>query len=98
MRRLLFPLTLALMMIAVAASADAACYADYKAKRDDPLRLHYGVIALPEDACGDAERAAAVIAERLAGEGWTLLSVDSTFGAEGLEERKDDAAEFYLRY
>ena len=26
--------------------AAADCYADYKAKRDDPLQLHYGVIAL----------------------------------------------------
>ena len=40
MKRII-PLTAALLVIAT--TAQATCFADYKAKRDDPLRLHYGV-------------------------------------------------------
>ena len=32
----------------LSAPVSAACYADYKAKRDDPLRLHYGTIEIAE--------------------------------------------------
>jgi len=34
---------LSLALVAFAGTAQAECYADYKAKQDDPLRLHYGV-------------------------------------------------------
>ena len=33
-----------LMIWLSASAAHAACYADYKAKQDNPLRLHYGVV------------------------------------------------------
>ena len=77
--------------------AHAACYADYKAKRDSPLRLHYGVIQIPDAACNPAG-AATEITRRIATEGWTLLNVLSVFGPEGLEERKDSAGAHFLRY
>ncbi len=76
----------------------AECYADYKAKRDDPLRLAYGVSQVSDAACGDAGQAKAELAPRLAGDGWTLMKILSTFGPEGLGERKASAGEFYLRY
>ena len=38
------------------------------------------------------------LAPRLAADGWTLLMVLSTFGPEGLVERKASAGEFFLRY
>jgi hypothetical protein len=41
----LAPLALSLFL-AAAQPAAAACYADYKAKQDAPLRLHYGVSCL----------------------------------------------------
>lgn len=80
--------------------AGAACYADYKAKRDDPLRLHYGVIALPDPACASREAAAAAIAPRIAADGWTLLSVVSLFDEAGLndEKRRTSAGDYFLRY
>jgi hypothetical protein len=31
----------AALVIALSTAANAACYADYKAKRDNPLQLHY---------------------------------------------------------
>ena len=62
--------------------AAAACFADYKAKQDNPLRLHYGVAELRGDcARGPAARE---LEPRLSQAGWTLLNVVSVFGPEGL--------------
>lgn len=91
-------LTAALLALALGATAaHAGCYADYKAKKDDPLQLHYGVIALPQSLC-DGGNVAAAIAPRLAKEGWTLLNVLSVFEDAGLSERKASAGPFYLRF
>jgi len=93
MIRLAVPLALAL---AAAAPAGAQCYADYKAKRDDPLRLHYGVAEIRgECAPGPA---AEEVARRIAEDGWTLLNVLGVFGPEGLDERRESAGRFFLRY
>jgi len=83
--------------LAFAGAAQAECFADYKAKQDNPLRLHYGVIALPDTACSKAE-AKGVIAPRLQRQGWTLLNVLSIFGPEGLAERKASAGAYYLSF
>lgn len=99
MRRFLAPFVLALVLIGAAAtSSQAACFADYKAKRDAPLRLHYGVIELRDAACRNTGAAERAIKRRIAGDGWTLLTVLSTFGPEGLQARRANAGEFYLRY
>lgn len=87
----------ALAMALMAGAADAACYADYKAKRDDPLRLHYGVMEVPDRACNPSD-AARVIDRRLNDAGWQLLNVLSVFGPEGLEEKKANAGDFFLRF
>jgi hypothetical protein len=88
------PILLAALM--AAGTAQAACYADYKAKRDDPLRLHYGVIELPDAACSRGA-AAGVIRDRLR-DGWQLLDVVSVFGPEGLDQRRESAGPYFLRY
>lgn len=77
--------------------AAAECYADYKAKQDNPLRLHYGVIALPNSACKNA-KAKRQITARIASDGWKLLKVLSIFNADGLAQRQESAGEYYLRY
>ncbi|HKK98531.1 MAG TPA: hypothetical protein VJ928_10125, partial [Marivita sp.] len=41
MKRVFYSLLFVLFSLPV--TAQAACYADYKAKQDAPLRLHYGV-------------------------------------------------------
>ncbi|APX89766.1 hypothetical protein BV394_08590 [Brevirhabdus pacifica] len=76
------------------------CFADYKAKKDRPLRLHYGVMRLEPPLCGPGGRPAARarVAARLARDGWRLLTILSIFGTEGLEERRDSAGTYYLRY
>lgn len=93
-RHLLLPLLLA--VIATGAPAEAACFADYKAKRDDPLRLHYGVAEIREDCA--VEAAAEELRPRLSEAGWELLNIVSVFDDEGLEEREESAGEFYLRF
>lgn len=92
------PLPLALALVMLALPVRAACYADYKAKQDDPLRLAYGVAELPDQGCDGRDAAASILAPRLAAAGWTLLSIVSIFGAEGLEERRASAADHFLRY
>lgn len=86
-----------LALAVLAGPASAECYADYKAKQDNPLRLHYGVAQVSDGACsrGGAEKA---LRPRLSAAGWTLLNVLSTFGPEGLGERQASAGEFFLRF
>lgn len=83
-------------IVSLAGSAQAACYADYKAKQDNPLRLHYGVAELFDD-CSE-KGAEAELKKRLSKGGWELLAVLSVFGDEGLEERSANAGDYYLRY
>ena len=89
--------TAATLAVLLASPASADCYADYKAKQDNPLRLHYGVIEIPDSACSKGA-AASAIAPRLQAAGWTVLNVLSIFGPEGLAERKASAGEFFLRF
>lgn len=97
MTRALFPIaTVALTLAATA--GQAACYADYKAKQDDPLRLHYGVIEVGVSPCAMSEDVKRVVEERVAAGGWMLLQVQSVFDESGLEAKKADAGEFYLRF
>ncbi len=98
MKRILILPLAALLALTLAGPGAAACYADYKAKRDKPLRLHYGVIELRDAACGDPRRARAEIAQRLAAERWDLLTVMSIFGRDGLGQREQNAGTFFLRY
>lgn len=95
-------LTAALMGVILCASlasaAGAECYVDYKAKRDNPLRLAYGVSQVSDGVCGDRKAERGELAPRLQADGWTLLKILSNFGPEGLAERKASAGDFFLRY
>lgn len=94
MKRLI---TSAALALALAGPVAAECYADYKAKRDEPLQLHYGVAQVSDGNCSPGA-AEGELAPRLAADGWTLLNVLSTFGPEGLAERKASAGDYFLRY
>lgn len=87
----------ALMALVLAGPASAECYADYKAKKDNPLQLHYGVAQVSDGNCSKGA-AQGELAPRLAAGGWTLLNILSTFGPEGLAERKASAGAYFLRY
>lgn len=88
----------ALALAAFTSAADAACFADYKAKKDGPLRLHYGVVQLPDGACQNRGQAEAVVRDKVARGGWTLLNVMSIFDETGLDQRKESAGQFFLRF
>jgi len=72
------------------------CYADYKAKQDNPLQLHYGVAEIQGDC--SVENAASQLLARLGSDGWQLLNVLAVFDDGGLDQRKDSAGEYFLRY
>lgn len=97
LKRILISLALA-SSLALPTPAAAACFVDYKAKKDAPLRFHYGVMKVPDAACSNRGAAARAVAARLSRQGWTLLTVLSVFGPDGLGERKPDAGKFFLRY
>lgn len=85
-----------LLVVATAVSAQAACYADYKASKDNPLQLQYGVAEV-YGAC-TTDQAYAELQPRLAADGWQLLEIVGTFDESGLEGRQASAGEYYLRY
>lgn len=87
---------LALAFATAAQAAGAGCYADYKAKKDDPLQLQYGVAEITGDC--SVEAAAVELAPRLAADGWQLLEVMDTFDESGLEGRQASAGDYFLRY
>lgn len=84
------------ILMACGTVAQAQCFADYKAKQDNPLRLHYGVAQVSGNC--SARNAAQQLGPRLAAQGWTLLQIQSVFGPEGLDQRKNSAGQFYLRF
>ncbi|MCA2011730.1 hypothetical protein [Pararhodobacter sp. CCB-MM2] len=84
--------------LAMALPASAACYADYRAQQNNPVRFHYGVAQIPDNACGNVNAATQALRGRLASGGWTLVNVLSTFGDDGLSSRRANAGSFYLRY
>lgn len=88
-------LALTALILALAGPAHAACFADYKAKQDDPLRLHYGVAEISQCSAQSARRE---LEPRLARAGWELLNILSVFDDSGLEERRNNAGRHFLRY
>ncbi|WP_099825815.1 hypothetical protein [Oceaniglobus indicus] len=91
-------LPLLAVLTLAATTSQAACFADYKAKRDNPLKLHYGVVELPDTACVSRASAADAIARRIAPDGWQLLTVMQIFDRSGLDQRKASAGAYFLRY
>lgn len=67
------PLLLTLLL--AAGPAVAACQVQYKAKRDNPLKLEFGTATVPDAACGSKAAAAAALAPKLEAKGWTLLAI-----------------------
>jgi len=85
-------------VLVMAFPASAACYADYRAQQNNPVRFHYGVAQIPDSACGNVNAAASALQGRLAQNGWTLVNVLSTFGEDGLASRRGNAGNYFLRY
>ncbi len=91
------PLAALFIGLSLAGQASAQCYADYKAKQDNPLRLQYGIIELPADACDSMQRATEHAAPVIARSGWTLLQVESIFDETEFQRRRANAGAVHLR-
>ena len=85
-----------LLLAAPVAAQD--CYADYKASRENPLQLHYGVMKVNANPCSKSDKVSATVAKRLNKAGWKLLQVRSVFDDGGLQKRKKDAGKYFLRF
>ncbi|RKT27924.1 hypothetical protein BXY70_3280 [Roseovarius halotolerans] len=72
-RNIIILATATVMTLANAATAQAACFAEYKAKRDNPLELFYDVAQI-SGPCTKAN-ARAQLQQMLARQGLTLLKV-----------------------
>ncbi len=97
MKRFFKPLLAAAALAVLAGPLHAACFADYRARMDNPLRLHYGVIEVPQSACS-VGAASSVVSGRIASQGWTLVQVISVFDDSGLASRRADAGQYYLSF
>ena len=85
------------LAIFLAQSAQAACYADYKAKQENPLKLHYGIMKLDSVACKTSS-VHEKVALRLLPHGWTLLNLLTVSRKLPTTQRKENAGENFLRY
>jgi len=86
----------ALTLFVLTSPAAAQCYAHYKAKQDDPLRLHYGILALETSACsGNPVRE---VRARLAAQNWTLLTLVETTTETPSQQQRVNAGVYFLRF
>ncbi len=73
MTKTFLSLALAGALLAAPSLAQAACTAEYKAKRDNPLELHYDVAQISGPCT--IQNARAQLADQLSRRGLTLLKV-----------------------
>ena len=85
------------LVIFLTQSAQAACYADYKAKQENPLKLHYGIMKFDSVEC-TASIVQKKVAVRLLPHGWTLLNLLTVSRKLPTTKRKENAGENFLRY
>ena len=89
---------------ALAQGPEAQCYAEYKARKGPPLKLHYGVMALEGVACERRRRAKAEVTDRLAVDDWEVLKLMAVFEVGDTVTRREfrkmetDAGRYFLRY
>jgi hypothetical protein len=93
MRRSLAPTLLILALTALPGAAAAECFIHYKAKRDNPLRLHYGIVQVSGSCPGDP---AGAVGSRITAAGWSLLNVTKvTQSPPSDTERASAGSHFY---
>ena len=100
LKALMLTLAVSLVPMIGAGAADAACVVEYKARKGPPLRLHYGVMALPDGACARKAQLPALVQKRIGRDGWTLLVILSARVADPgrLRELRRRAGKYFLRY
>lgn len=97
--RKIYAALIATTLFALPYSASANCYADYKAKQTSgDLQLHYGVVQIPDDICGDLTLIEPHVQTRIGADGWQVLRIMSSFDDADLKAKQEDAGEYFLRY
>jgi len=96
MRLMTFALALG-ATLALALPASAACYAEYRASRQNPVQLAYGLAEIRGGAC-NAQAAAQYLQARLAQSGWTLQNVLSTVDSNSAPANAGYTGGHYLSY
>ena len=95
--RLKLPILSLALITALAVPAQAACYAEYRASRQNPVQLAYGVAEIRGGAC-TAQSAAQYLQSRLAQSGWTLQNVLSTVSNNSAPANSGYTGGHYLSY
>ncbi|MBB3986839.1 hypothetical protein GGQ68_003183 [Sagittula marina] len=90
-------MTIIMLSLGLPSTAAADCYVAYKAKKQPPLELHFGILSLP-GTCPDKGTAATQTANRIASGGWTLLNVVSFKDGPPSAGEQANAGTYYLRY
>lgn len=86
-----------LVLFGSASFAQAACYVHYKAKQEDPLKLHYGIAQVADAAC-NRDAANPILGARLTNQGWTLLNIVKVSPQAPTQEEQANAGEYFLRF
>ncbi len=83
-----------LVLLAFPSAAAADCYVHYKAKRNSPYGLHYGIVALSGN-CPSSP--AGVVQSRISSGGWTILNVVKVTSSPPSSTEKRSAGSHYYR-
>lgn len=94
MKRIIAPTLLILALAALPGAAAADCYIHYKAKRDNPLRLHYGIVQVSGSCPGSP---AGTVSARISSAGWSLLNVTKVTQSPPTASERNSAGSHYYR-
>ncbi len=78
---------------AFAQDSEDLCYVDFKAKKDNPLKLMYGVVVLNGEQCN--KPAFKRIERIISSDGWKLLRVLGEISPEEYDEAIEKAHKVY---
>lgn len=85
------------LILSMASGAQAACFAHYKAKQENPLKLAYGIMSVGDAQCS-ATAAKATVKNRLLQNGWVLLNIVRVTTKAPTTSEERNAGAHYLRF
>ena len=72
------------------------CFVLYKAKKDNPLKLHLGLMQVNKPCSGKSLEI--VVSNRLNPSGWLLLKIVNTIESVETEKMKSELGDYFLKY
>jgi hypothetical protein len=72
------------------------CFVLYKAKKDNPLKLHLGLIQI-NGQCSDHD-VESITNKRLSSTGWKLLQIVTASGNIDTKKMESDLGDYFLKY